>query len=290
MAVNLVWLAQNFSPLKEKSGHFIKFRYPHSMQIVISSHSFVDLITNSSSELFVCNTEKSVKAVKKIIEELAKLYNKKMKLAEKDVRGINKDTLWTDVFSEPTIAMGEFDLSKFNRFKEWQVLFNRGNYYNQSEHPVKRDADEDMQDWERKNPAPTYTNNETNYQNWLQENRKAADKIYFQYNNIVLDIYKEMYAWVAEVNSIDFSRLGPLVVNSGRYSDVYFDKMRGKDYQKMEKNKTAMFVKEIEAAILYDYSFKKGDIFLSSASDNTIPYDFWPDIENIFNCQRRHIG
>ena len=35
--------------------------------LVIPVHSFVDLITNSSSELFVCNGNKSVEAVKEIM-------------------------------------------------------------------------------------------------------------------------------------------------------------------------------------------------------------------------------
>ena len=36
----------------------------------ISSHSFVDLITNSSSELFVCDGRKTVEAVKEILQIL----------------------------------------------------------------------------------------------------------------------------------------------------------------------------------------------------------------------------
>lgn len=38
--------------------------------LIIKPHSFVDLITNSSSELFVCETEKSLEAVLSIAEEL----------------------------------------------------------------------------------------------------------------------------------------------------------------------------------------------------------------------------
>jgi hypothetical protein len=37
--------------------------------LIINTHSFVDVITNSSSELFVCNKEKSLDTVKKVLEE-----------------------------------------------------------------------------------------------------------------------------------------------------------------------------------------------------------------------------
>jgi hypothetical protein len=41
--------------------------------IAISVHSFIDVITNSSTELFVCNTEKTIEAVK---EALVVIMNK----------------------------------------------------------------------------------------------------------------------------------------------------------------------------------------------------------------------
>jgi hypothetical protein len=68
--------------------------------------------------------------------------------------------------------------------------------------------------------------------------------------------------------------------------------MVGENYGKAKgkKLKAAKFVDEIENAISWGYTFKKGDVFLRSATDNSIPYDFWPDIEATFNCQRRHLG
>ncbi len=44
--------------------------------IIVKPHSTIDVITNSSSELFICKTNKTVKQVKEILEELLKLYNK----------------------------------------------------------------------------------------------------------------------------------------------------------------------------------------------------------------------
>ena len=45
-------------------------------KFLINSHSFVDVITNSSTELFVINSEKSVELIKEICEDLIATYNK----------------------------------------------------------------------------------------------------------------------------------------------------------------------------------------------------------------------
>lgn len=44
--------------------------------LVVRPHSFVDVITNSSSELFVCNTDKPVALITEFLEDLLKVYNK----------------------------------------------------------------------------------------------------------------------------------------------------------------------------------------------------------------------
>lgn len=41
---------------------------------IISVHSFVDVITNSSTELFVCDTEKSVEMVRQMVDEIQDKY------------------------------------------------------------------------------------------------------------------------------------------------------------------------------------------------------------------------
>lgn len=44
--------------------------------IIINPHSFVDVITNSSTELFVCDTKKEISFIKEALKEMLKLYNK----------------------------------------------------------------------------------------------------------------------------------------------------------------------------------------------------------------------
>lgn len=76
-------------------------------QFVIPVHSFVDLITNSSSELFVCNTDKSVKMVKEIIVGLTERYNATQVLYPKGQRDtLDIDKLFDSYFQEPYVSDG----------------------------------------------------------------------------------------------------------------------------------------------------------------------------------------
>lgn len=48
-------------------------------KLAINIHSFVDVITNSSTELFVCDTKKSIDEIEEILKQLVKDYNKEVK-------------------------------------------------------------------------------------------------------------------------------------------------------------------------------------------------------------------
>ena len=54
----------------------------------IKIHSIVDVITNSSSEIFVCNTDKTLEVVREFLAEMLKFYN----------AFLEKDLLFEDVF------------------------------------------------------------------------------------------------------------------------------------------------------------------------------------------------
>lgn len=63
---------------------------------VVNVHSLVDLITNSSTELFVLDTEKSLEVVKEILVEAINLNNKTKGTSEK----------FEDIFEELRIGNG----------------------------------------------------------------------------------------------------------------------------------------------------------------------------------------
>jgi hypothetical protein len=75
---------------------------------VIKLHSFVDLITNSSSELFVCECRKSLETVKEIVEKIIFDHCK-----EYDQKTPTKDVIWGGMFAEPSISTFEFNLNEY---------------------------------------------------------------------------------------------------------------------------------------------------------------------------------
>lgn len=61
---------------------------------LLSIDSIVDIITNSSSDLFVCNTKATLKMLKKMLIDLIKLYNKHT----------NTENKFNNIFGEIWIA------------------------------------------------------------------------------------------------------------------------------------------------------------------------------------------
>ncbi len=78
---------------------------------IIQPHSIVDVITNSSTELFVIDTDKSIETVKEILQEAINLHNKV------------EETSYTfeEIFEEP-------------RFNEGKVTIEGWEDYYQSNH------------------------------------------------------------------------------------------------------------------------------------------------------------
>lgn len=265
------------------------------MNLLISSHSFVDLITNSSSELFICDTNKNVETIKQIIQKLAKLYNDKMDLKDNSYK-MNLRSLWTTVFAEPEVSKYSFNLVNFPRVADYKNMFGQYSHDYNHTHPVKEKAQEKMRAWERQQSTPKWKENMTKkekkeyddlHAEYYKEKNKVAAIYFKEWSEMILDIYKSLYEWAAKENNINLSKLGNMTVEAGEYPSIRFSKI---DYWKKKPSKEESFAKTIEDAIDWRYHFKKGDIFLRTASDNSVPYDFFSDIEAVFSVQRLHIG
>ena len=67
--------------------------------IIINNHSFVDVITISSTELFVCDDDRSIVMVTEILEDMLSTYNKAM----------NSELTFEDVFKPVRIGTSADD-------------------------------------------------------------------------------------------------------------------------------------------------------------------------------------
>jgi hypothetical protein len=72
--------------------------------LIINVDSFVDLITNSSSELFICAGNQTIQVIEDVLIELAKEYNKLSKDKwDKNVPE-DKEMFFKYIISRPTTA------------------------------------------------------------------------------------------------------------------------------------------------------------------------------------------
>jgi hypothetical protein len=264
--------------------------------LIIRPHSFVDLITNSSSELFILDTKQSVNAVKGVIEELVELYNKRVALTENARERLDTiialDAVFSEIFQEPRVAEFTFDLQDYPGRQAFRDVIN---WHANQRHPLLEDADEKSRVWERLNPSPDYKDTVA-YSAYCELWRKAEAETYKAWNLFKRDMYLKFYTWVAEQNGVDITPLGRLldITPLGRllpgissWGKPVWENNPNED--KIDFPASRLF-REVDEALSWEYSFKKGDIFLRSVDDNSIPYELFGDIEHVFSCERRHLG
>jgi len=75
-------------------------------KFIIPIHSMVDLITNSSTELFVLDTDKSLEVVKEILQDAINLHNK----------ANDSDISFDDIFDEPEFGSGKDALDGWSSY------------------------------------------------------------------------------------------------------------------------------------------------------------------------------
>lgn len=85
------------------------------MFILDKPHSVIDIITNSSTEIFVSVNNKNANFVYRLIQECIKQYNQEMIDLGLDRTTINFDS----VFERPYLYTKELYIKTFNENKEW---------------------------------------------------------------------------------------------------------------------------------------------------------------------------
>lgn len=170
---------------------------------IIKKHSFVDLITNSSSELFVCDTNKSLEMVKTIIEKI--VINYYDVLEEKKT----KEDIWENIFSPPFISGVDVDLSEYPDQEDIETIDYRNSWGRKFDYEKERAA------------------------------RERVKKHFYEKNGI-----------------------------------EYID---GTNFN-------------IDTAIEYMFNLKKDDILLLGATDNSVPFELWEQINTVLNARNHHLG
>jgi hypothetical protein len=279
---------------------------------IVNTHSVVDLITNSSSELFVCNSNKTVEAAKDILKELCRLYNEKQKLSDNPYL-INLEHLFDTIFGK--IYTTNYDFSDSEIYRKWNIVnhYDFGEkshgYYDSRRNKdddylgfakLKREADKKFEDWKNAQPkAPRYTGSydekDPNFNKELFDEHNEKNRIYYKkeqearqlfyksFNDAKLSLYKELVTYYAKLNNIDIAQIN-LFKNQSDSGYFYLD------FSDITDVKLKDMLTCFEEAEGWDMVIPKNSLIIESKSDNTIPYDLFDDIEDIFNATRHHLG
>lgn len=89
--------------------------------IAIKIHSFVDVITNSSTELFMCNKKKSVKQVKEVLKDIVNHYNNgvKKKLYGEYGKKISIDNFIVRIYTKKEYDKHIKENTKYGDYGDW---------------------------------------------------------------------------------------------------------------------------------------------------------------------------
>lgn len=219
--------------------------------LILSPHSFVDVITNSSSELFVAETSKTIDAVKEILVELVRIHNQKEKLRD-EPHFENLDAIFGTMFLEPTRV--DFTFQPHEAGPLWHA-FVQIEGCRAFDHPLYQECSEK---WRQARDKVTY------------------DEVFGPWHELVDKTWDDMLVWACTKHGIEIHRNEKGQVRRDDYgSDSPLDPKLAR----------------IVHALSWGYNFKAGDVIIESAGDNSIPYWMFDDIQNVLNAwQRKHLG
>jgi hypothetical protein len=235
--------------------------------LVINPHSFIDVITNSSTELFVCDTDKSIETVKEILAADPNVYGyeepwvfhldeyRKWK-AEKKEAEIRNKAYW-DLHKKPSKEMDKFWNSGYSNIEGW--------FYDIE--------DEDDLEYLRKH----YIEDGDNSGGWWSSDRNPFNE---RLRN-------------AENNAAVMTKS---TINDENRWRVRQDAKKA-EIQKIYDETAALDEKPDWwiNPVKYHYNNQPvndldGKIMIIGEGDNSIPFDHFDWIENIFNATRHHLG
>jgi len=234
----------------------------------IKLHSAVDLITNSSTELFVCDTDKEIQIVKEILQRILDGYNM-----------MEQKSYTMDVFKEPF----RVNLEEYRKWKK--------------EDDAKRKKCEKSKNWK------DYYNDRSPYATiagWFIDD-EDVEQIKKIRKDIIRNGYEERGFGYGYNRVNDYEERFEKVctsINDWKEKSELIRKEVDKIYKEIEKG-----IKNGEHKphwwdapwkySSYNFGLVKdldGCIILLGAGDNSIPYDIWDAINRQLNGSNYHLG
>lgn len=249
-------------------------------------HSQSDLITNSSSEMFICeNNTTEIATVKEIIQVLWKnflaesleLVGTPAKRYSQEYLGkFKKARLFGEVFAEPEFSKWSFVTFHKLLFGDFYLLYN-----------IKHETGElgcNRKFAKLREKFYSLANKCYESRDFSSENRR---KLFFGFFKPAIKAFTIWFYTVC------------LPANGFPSNDNVFKlEFELTEYDGMcihvgvesDDPRCVEFGNFVSSCLTYRYEIAAGQLVLKSADDNSIPYDFFSRIEEVFNAERRHLG
>ena len=268
---------------------------------VINTHSFVDLITNSSSELFVCNTNKSIESIKEILKSLLETHTKVCPREEitsfESCFGnifIPKYTWNYYIVPEKiTDALRSFE-PNYRRDR----YFGEGSYYNAEEEKTSEQIDLEYEQRliETKydtNVGDLYNKNKKKYDRLWKLQRSAIDELWTDWGARHLQVQFDLFVEFLNQNKFTEKQIASAKKSIKKAINNHRKEKRGQ-YPWARDSFNNKELNEAFEVFTHWHSWgiqvRANSIFIESVNDNSIPYEMFGSLESYLSAKRYHLG
>jgi hypothetical protein len=253
--------------------------------LILPVHSCVNLITNSSSELFICGKEKTQGMIKPLIEVLyLKYWEKKGKSEDAPA----PENLWDTVLQDPIVAQYSFLPGKMAVQEKLETLRNT-RYSNDPEvWDKERAAVAKLEaEFKAKGKKVGYTKkgrvrNAKDQKEFDKAARDIREKVWEPTCLKRQKLEHSVFVAFLKANKID-PKSFPEFKPSGKMWTRLFDR----ETLTAEQNEAFNF---FEMCVSCELELAKGQVLIHSTKDNSIPWEFMETLEMELGAVRRHLG
>lgn len=203
-------------------------------RLVFSTHSTVDLITNSSSEIFIFNTDKTLKAFRAALVDLFILFSKTSYGTTFPSKREAEDQMYNTILNKPTVNYIKFNYDAYPNLAKYEET----TYDAVEDHPLKEECNRKQMQFGSLNSK------------LLHKRMTNLDKYYIQYH--ALSTPWKSYQNKARQEFIDWG------IAQNSHLNLELEKLTN----------------EISSAISSRYSLNPGDIIIDSVSNSGFPSEF----------------
>lgn len=254
--------------------------------IISPVHSHSDLITNSSSETFICGDLKltEIDSVKEIIQILWKNFlresaelvgTKAERYAEKYLTKLINANLFGDIFAEPEFSKWDFDMCHDLLYGDFFLLHRPRRFDCEFDNPELNKLREEFNCLVDKYEESHDASEENRYNIFINFFEPAIKAFTTWFYTVCLPVNGFAPDDSIFKLNFDFCEYYGLHIRVTTESDnpAHVD-----------------FTNFADMCLSYDCSVKKNQLILNSVEDNSIPYEFFSKIEEVFHAERRHLG